>query len=190
MRPGRGGSGSPTGITLKNNMFFANGSGNTLNSGLQGINDIASPSENVLDPTDSGNFTTTGHANTIQTSTFGIAGCVFGEPCAERQDLTEIFAGPSDFHLRTLPPPSPAIDGALASFVDAGKEWVPAVDFDGDVRPVGPAKDMGFDEAPPIPPTRRRPSGRLSPRLRRPGRSAPSSWTRRGAATSPRSRRP
>ena len=183
---GQESAGTATSITLKNNMFYGNGSGNSPGSGLRNINDFGSPSD-VLDPTDSGNFTTIGHANNASSTTTGIAGCTFGD-CSELHLLTEIVG--TDFHLKTDPPPSPAIDAALASFVAELKEWVPAFDFDGDVRPRGPAKDIGFDEAPPIPPT---PTPTQTPTptpTRPPGATCPIIVDRRGAATSPRSRRP
>jgi hypothetical protein len=143
---GQASAGSTESVTVLNNMFFENGSGNTPESGLQNVNDIASP-DNVLSATDSDNFTTTGHANSASSTTAGIVGCTFPD-CSQTHALTELFAGPSDFRLRTAAPPSPAINVALSAFVDSGKDWVPDLDFEGDVRPIGPAKDIGFNEAP------------------------------------------
>ena len=140
---GEASAGTPASITLKNNLFIGNGPGNTPGSGLQNVNDIASP-DDVLDGGDSGNFTTTGHANNTSSTTAGIAGCAFSD-CAPTHLVTEIFVGPSDFHLTV--PGSPAIDKGLSGFLDLGREWEPSVDFDGDVRPQGPALDIGFDEA-------------------------------------------
>ena len=136
-------AGSPASIRLKNNMFFGNGPGATGGSGLRDVNDIDSP-DDVLDAGDSGNITTTGHANNISSTATGLGGCTFGD-CGPAHVLMEIFDGPSDFRLRPL---APAIDTGLASFVDSAREWVPALDFEGDVRPQGPALDIGFNEAP------------------------------------------
>jgi hypothetical protein len=118
---------------LFNNMFYKNGN-------ISGGVDI---DPNVLDATDSGNYTTLG----TETPASAIAGCTFSD-CLATHAFTEIFVSATDFHLKTSFPPSPAIDKGLASFLDAGKEWVPTTDYDGDVRPQGFGTDIGFDEAP------------------------------------------
>ena len=120
---GQASGGSAASITLKNNMFYKNGAGHAVGTGLQNVNDIDDPAD-ALDATDSGNYTTTGHANNIASPTTGITGCTFGD-CSTTHAFTEIFVGVSDFHLKTGVPYSPAIDKGLNSFVDGGLEWVP-----------------------------------------------------------------
>jgi hypothetical protein len=96
---------------------------------------------------DSGNRTTTGAEGS------GIIGCTFAD-CASTHALSEIFVNPAvnDYHLKTLPPISPATDKGVDSFVD-GSERVPSLDFEGDTRPSDgnndtiAVTDIGYDEA-------------------------------------------
>ena len=145
------GTGTAPTITLRNNMFYRNGPGAT--GQRTNVNDIDNDTQ-TLDPTDSGNYTTNGHANTPTSSTVGIVGCTFAD-CAATHALTEIFVSLSDFHLRTTPPISPAIDKGTSTCACGVPERVPANDFEGDARPQdgnGDAvatHDIGYDEAAP-----------------------------------------
>src|SRR6185503_7338942 len=119
---------------LVGNTFYKNGryTGSTLAVG----GDINSASALILDGTDSNNWTTFGNEGT------GIAGCTFTS-CDATHAFTEIFVNDAagDFHLRTAPPISPAIDRGTNSFTlddpagGAVEEWVPATDFEGTARP-------------------------------------------------------
>jgi hypothetical protein len=154
------GSGNAALATLKNNIFYNNTGG-----------DI--DTDDILDVTDSGNRTTNGHATTAISTTTGIDGCTFyapdySSPCTNTHAVTEIFVSASDFHLRTTPPISPAIDKGLITYVDDGFDWVPSVanarpaapvgDFEGTPRPqdgnLNPLptatseNDAGYDEVP------------------------------------------
>ncbi|MEK6303384.1 MAG: C25 family cysteine peptidase [Acidobacteriota bacterium] len=159
-------------VYLVNNLIVANGTASGTTGGRQGVNttnaanaatkflvnnmfynntggdiDVAG----TLDGGggDSGNRTTTGAEGV------GVIGCTFAD-CATTHTLSEIFVNPAvnDFHLKTLPPLSPATDKGTNSFV-SGQERVPAVDFEGDLRPKDgdndtvATTDIGYDEAGP-----------------------------------------
>jgi len=113
-----GGSNNPA---LHNNMFYANASGDIGGS--------------VLDSSDSGNYVT------LSSSAPGIIGCTFND-CLSTHALSEIVDATG--HLASG---SPAADKGLNSFVD-GVQRVPAIDIDGDARPVNNTVDIGADERP------------------------------------------
>ena len=139
---------SAAALTVKNNMFYANGNGSI---GSTDIKDAAT----VLDAGDSNNYVTCTGAGTGCTAVSpAIVACTFAGCSNTHAASTEIFVGASDFHLRTTAPISPAIDRGLGSFPDpvSGPDWVPAIDFDGNARPQdgdsagGAAVDIGFHE--------------------------------------------
>jgi Bacterial Ig-like domain (group 3) len=140
--------GGAVALTVKNNMFYANGNG-TISS--TDIKDAAI----VLDAGDSNNYVTcTGAGTGCTAASPAIVACTFAGCSNAHAASTEIFVGASDFHLKTTAPISPAIDRGLGSFRDpaTGPDWVPAIDFDGNSRPQdgdnagGSAVDIGFHE--------------------------------------------
>ena len=140
---------SAAALTVKNNMFYANGNGSSSSTDIK---DAAT----VLDAGDSNNYVTCTGAGTGCTAVSpAIVACTFAGCSNAHVASTEIFVGASDFHLRTTAPISPAIDRGLGSFPDpvSGPDWVPAIDFDGNARPQdgdsagGAAVDIGFHEA-------------------------------------------
>ncbi|GAB4311199.1 MAG: hypothetical protein Kow0059_01100 [Candidatus Sumerlaeia bacterium] len=118
-----------TNVTLLNNMFYNNVGGDL---GDNPVNDI-------LDPTDSGNRTTTG------LETPGIVGTFFPDGL-NTHTPDEIYNYPFaplyDFKIFTG---SPVVDKGINSFIQ-GDERVPADDNEGDLRPYGPSVDAGMDE--------------------------------------------
>ena len=139
---------SAAALTVKNNMFYANGNGSISSTDIK---DAAT----VLDAGDSNNYVTcTGAGTGCTAASPAIVACTFAGCSNTHAASTEIFVGASDFHLRTTAPISPAIDRGLGSFPDpvSGPDWVPAIDFDGNARPQdgdsagGAAVDIGFHE--------------------------------------------
>ena len=140
---------SAAALTVKNNMFYANGNGSISSTDIK---DAAT----VLDAGDSNNYVTcTGAGTGCTAASPAIVACTFAGCSNTHAASTEIFVGASDFHLKTTAPISPAIDRGLGSFPDpvSGPDWVPAIDFDGNARPQdgdsagGSAVDIGFHEA-------------------------------------------
>lgn len=158
-------------VYLINNLIVANGTASGTTGGRLGVNTVNAANASTkflvnnmfynntggdIDITgtldggggDSGNRTTTGVEG------FGIVGCTFAD-CLSTHALSEIFVNPAvnDYHLKTLPPISPASDKGIDSFVNGGSERVPPVDFEGDTRPSDgnndtiPVTDIGYDEA-------------------------------------------
>ena len=140
---------SAAALTVKNNMFYANGNGSISSTDIK---DAAT----VLDAGDGNNYVTcTGAGAGCTAASAAIVACTFAGCSNTHAASTEIFVAASDFHLRTTAPISPAIDRGLGSFPDpaSGPDWVPAIDFDGNARPQdgdnagGSAVDIGFHEA-------------------------------------------
>jgi hypothetical protein len=139
------GEGRPDAVVLKNNIFYGNGGGR---AGRQ-HSDIGNAIQ-LLDLADADNYTTTGSEGQ------GIAGCAF-PGCSGAAAFHALFDPPGFGPRFRLVRGSPAIERGLGTFVHAGKDWVPDVDFDGDARPRDGRReeprrvDVGYDQADPRP---------------------------------------